>query len=214
MKPVIWLASYPRSGNTMTRIIFSLCFGLPTAATYREDFDGNEELQKLTGRIAPTDDGVIDFGDAPVRIIKTHGAPQNDLKAIYVIRNGIDATASFHDHGGRRIPIATLIDGRPGLWTWSEHVARWSPMTRPNTLLLRYEDLVGDVARSVDQIADFICCKPICRSIPSRDELAARDGKWVRSANAPDRTRLTAEQIEHFWRVNGPTMQQYGYAKR
>jgi len=211
--PVVWLASYPRSGNTMMRIILSQCFGLPSAAIYNEDLGGNRELQELTGRIAPTDDGTLDFGNAPVRILKTHGRPQDARKAIYVLRNGVDATASFHDHGRRQIPIETLIRGRPGLPTWSEHIAWWGPRTRPDTLVLRYEDIVADIGGTVDRLAGFIEVPAVARTIPSREELAAIDGKWVRSASAPDRTRLSAEQVELFWQVNAATMHAYGYCR-
>ncbi len=197
----------------MLRIILAQCFGLPSAAIYPEDFGGNKALHELTGRIAPTDDGVIDFGDAPVRVAKTHGRPQDGSKAIYVVRNGVDATASFHDHGQRQIPIETLIRGRPGLPKWSDHIAWWAPKTRPNTLLLRYEDVAADVGRAVDLIAGFIDVAPLSRSIPSRDELAAMDGKWVRSANAAGRTKLSSDQVAQFWEVNGDVMVEYGYSR-
>ena len=197
----------------MMRIILSQCFGLPSAAIYNEDLGGNRELQELTGRIAPSQDGVLDFSGAPVRILKTHGRPQGAHKAIYVLRNGVDATASFHDHGSRQIPIDTLIRGRPGLPTWSEHIAWWNPRSRPDTLLLRYEDIVADIGGTVDLLAGFFGLVPVARTIPSRDELAAIDGKWVRSAAAPNRTRLSPEQVELFWQVNAATMREYGYCR-
>jgi hypothetical protein len=213
MIPVVWLASYPRSGNTMLRIILAQCFKLPSAAAYPEDFNGNHSLQELTGRIAPTTEGVIDFGDVPVRIIKTHGRPQDGSKAIYIVRNGIDATASFHDHGDRRIPIETLICGRPGLPMWCEHIAWWTPRSRPGTMMLKYEDVVSDTGRTVDALANFLGVAPVARSIPTRDDLAAVDGKWVRSASAPGRTRLSLSQVDHFWQLNGGTMREYGYSR-
>lgn len=198
----------------MLRIILAQCFGLPSAAIYPEDSGGNKALQELTGRIAPTNDGVIEFGDVPVRVAKTHGRPQDGSKAIYIVRNGVDATASFHDHGRRQIPIETLIRGRPGLPKWSDHVAWWSPRTRPHTLLLRCEDVVADTGRTVDLIADFIQVAPLTRSIPSRDALAAVDGKWVRSATAAGRTKLSSDQIAQFWELNGDAMVEYGYSRR
>jgi len=211
MIPVLWLASYPRSGNTMLRIVLAQCFGLPSAAIYSEDFDGNRALQRLTGRLAPSPDGVLDFTGVPIRVLKTHGRPQDDAKAIYIVRNGIDAVASFHDHS--KIPIQTLTCGRPGLPPWCEHIAWWSPRARPNTLFLRYEDVVADMGKSIDTIADFISLEPRARTIPSRDAIAAVDGKWVRSATAPGRTTLSAEQIDMFWRHNGPSMLQNGYLR-
>ena len=197
----------------MLRIILAQCFGLPSAAIYPEDFDGNEALQGLTGRIAPTSDGVIEFGDVPVRVLKTHGRRQDGAKAIYFVSNGVDSTASFHDHGRRQIPIETIIRGRPGLPKWSEHVTCWAPRTRPNTLLLRYEDVVADSGRTVDLIAGFIDVAPLTRSIPSREEVVAVDGKWVRSATAAGRTKLSPDQIAQFWELNGDVMAEYGYSR-
>lgn len=211
MIPVVWLASYPRSGNTMLRIILAQCFGLPSAAIYGETLDGNDTLKQLTGSLTASAAGVFDFGNVPVRILKTHGRPQDGSKAIYVMRNGVDATASFHDHGKRQVPIGTLIHGRPGLPTWSEHVNWWMPRERPDTLLLRYEDVIADMGSSIDRIAAFIGIAPSCHAIPSRDELAAVDGRWVRSATAANRTRLTPDQVAAFWRVNGAVMREYGY---
>lgn len=213
MLPVVWLASYPRSGNTMLRVILAQCFGLKSAAIYGEDFNGNDALSQLTGRIAPDGEGKIDFAGMPLMLLKTHGRPQDTNKAIYVVRNGVDATASFHDHGKRTIPIETLINGRPGLPTWSGHIAWWNPKERPDTLLLRYEEMVADMSCAIDQIAAFIGIDAKSRTIPSRDELAAVDGKWIRSANAPDRTRLTPAQVDAFWRVNEATMRTYGYCR-
>jgi len=211
MIPVVWLASYPRSGNIMLRIILAQCFGLPSAAIYGETLDGNDTLKQLTGSLMPSEDGVFDFGDVPVRILKTHGRPQNAAKAIYVLRNGVDATASFHDHGKRQVPIDTLIHGRPGLPTWSEHVNWWMPRSRPNTLLLRYEEVTADISGAIDMIGAFIGVAPTCHAIPSRDELASVDGRWVRSATASNRTRLSPEQVAEFWRTNAAVMREYGY---
>lgn len=213
MTPVLWLASYPRSGNTMMRVVLAQCFGLPTAAVYGDELGGNPELHRLTRRIAPTPDGVIDFSDAPVRVLKTHGRPQDNGKAIYIIRNGIDATASFHDHGNRQVPIETLITGRDGLPPWWGHIGWWHPNVRPNTLLLRYEEAVADVSGTIDRVSEFIGVAPTAHAIPSRDELASVDGKWIRSASAPDRTKLSPAEIEHFWQVNGAAMREYGYTR-
>lgn len=213
MSPVIWLASYPRSGNTLTRVILAQCFGLPTAAVYADRLGGNTQLHALTGRIAPTSEGVIDFCSAPVRVVKTHSPPQDSGKAIYIVRNGINAVASFHDHGNRETPISTLINGRPGLPTWSGHIDWWHPRSRPYTLLLRYEDIVADIFATVDIIADFIGVPPRSHAIPTRDDMAAVDGKWIRSATAPNRTELTAAEVEHFWHVNGTAMREYGYTR-
>jgi len=72
---------------------------------------------------------------------------------------------------------------------------------------------LADIGGTVDRLAGFIEVPAVARTIPSREELAAIDGKWVRSASAPNRTRLSAEQVELFWQVNAATMREYGYCR-
>ena len=48
---IIWLASYPRSGNTLLRTVLWHCFGLRSASLYPEDLGGNKELKRYIGHI-------------------------------------------------------------------------------------------------------------------------------------------------------------------
>ncbi len=45
---VIWLASYPRSGNTLLRTVLYQCFGIQSASVYPNDLGGNKALQSYT----------------------------------------------------------------------------------------------------------------------------------------------------------------------
>ena len=47
----IWLASYPRSGNTFLRTILWHCFGLRSASVYPQDLGGNRALEGYVGHI-------------------------------------------------------------------------------------------------------------------------------------------------------------------
>ncbi len=83
---MIWLASYPRSGNTFFRIVLHEVYGIPSSTFHRED-------------AYPVDD---DYASYPV--VKTHLlpheiVPQNpDIPAVYLVRDGRDAVVSMAHH--------------------------------------------------------------------------------------------------------------------
>ena len=47
VRHVVWLASYPRSGNTFLRTILWHCFGLRSASVYPKDLGGNRALEAV-----------------------------------------------------------------------------------------------------------------------------------------------------------------------
>ncbi|MBN9308584.1 sulfotransferase domain-containing protein [Devosia sp.] len=208
--PVVWLASYPRSGNTFLRTIIYHCFGVRSASVYRQDL-GELGVGDLVGHIEHGPDGSIDFGDAPVRLIKTHAPPQDDRPAIYIIRDGRAATTSLYEFYKRRVPLHDIIEGwRFG--TWRDHLRRWKPLERPSTLFLRYEDIVADTAGTVDAVAKYLNLTPRSYSVPSREQLARADGQWIRSETTR-RTELEGADLQRFWEINGKAMESYGYAR-
>jgi hypothetical protein len=58
LKP-IFLASYPRSGNTYLRTILNHCFDLKSASIYPNDLGGNATLEKFVGHIEHIQNGKI-----------------------------------------------------------------------------------------------------------------------------------------------------------
>ena len=58
---MVWLASYPRSGNTFLRTILWQCFGLRSASYYRDDLGGNKELEEYVGHIERVPNNEISF---------------------------------------------------------------------------------------------------------------------------------------------------------
>jgi hypothetical protein len=206
--PLVWLASYPRSGNTFVRTILYQCFGVRSASVYPNDLFYQEKVRGLTGHIEHHAPGKIEFGAEPVRLIKTHGLPPDERPAIYIVRDGRDAIVSLYHFWGGQVPLYSLVEGPSRFGTWANHVLTWKPLQRPNTLLLRYEDIVGNFALSLAQIAGFLALIPRTTEMPTRFALA--DGVWVRPAEAL-REPLAGEALERFWEINQAAMQVFGY---
>lgn len=78
--PPIWLASYPRSGNTLLRTILNHCFGLKSASVYTKDLGGNEKLETYVGHIEHDEKGKLSFPNGVLPLIKTHQLRKNEKK--------------------------------------------------------------------------------------------------------------------------------------
>lgn len=92
---VIWLASYPRSGNTLLRTILWQCFGLPSGSVYPDDLGGNRALADYVGHIERGPNRETTFPVGSIPMMKTHEFPKDRGHAIYVIRDGRDVIVSL-----------------------------------------------------------------------------------------------------------------------
>ncbi|MGW2047651.1 sulfotransferase domain-containing protein [Streptomyces sp. NPDC001858] len=178
-----WIASYPKSGNTWTRILL---------ASYLRDSQVELRMAKLgrlddavpdvvnllrTGRTLPVD------RSQPL-VVKTHFLPGLNIhdqyrdattKVIYVVRNPRDVIPSaermLHVDPDRRAAYAKhFIDNRGivpwqrmGYGLWTENVLEWTSPERlrrhfSNTelLVLRYEDMKQDTVGSLYKMIDFL----------------------------------------------------------
>jgi hypothetical protein len=202
----VWLASYPRSGNTMLRTIMFHCFGIRSASVYPMDVTG--KIAEQVGHIEHGPNGELDFTGERFRLIKTHDGPQDGRPAIYVVRNAREATLSYHRFRRGRVSLIDIIEGRAGQRSWSAHVVSWNPVERPDTLLLRYEQMVSDLPSAISTIATFLGAEPRAWSLPDREALA--DGHWIVSANARKAQFDAAVEVA-FERINGEQMRRFGY---
>ena len=139
---VTWLASYPRSGNTFLRTILFNCFGIKTASIYPKDLGGNKILENFVGHIEHSQNKTITFPKGSIPIIKTHKLNKDDNRSIYIIRDGRAASVSLWNFYNKNIPMKDIILGNHPFGTWKDHLISWNPLKRPNTLLVRYEDII------------------------------------------------------------------------
>lgn len=205
---LVWLASYPRSGNTLLRTILFQCFGLSSGSVYPKDLGQVGGIQTLVGHVEAKS-GRMDFGDQAFGLVKTHGSPQTSDPAIYVLRDGRDAAVSLFHFLNEAVPILDIVEGKTRFGTWAQHIATWSPKVRSGTLLVRYEDMTDRLEDVVQSISAFLEIIPQSRSIPSREEMAKQDGRWIKSSTqrgAP----IRGAALDRFMELNGQAMRDWG----
>ena len=207
----IWLASYPRSGNTFLRAILYNCFGLPSTSVYGPgDLGDNSALIRYAGHYDPDSKPPALDRDAP-RLVKTHRLPPDNDPAVYVLRDGRAANVSLWEFHGRRYPLHAWIRGLSDYGTWSAHVTAWRPWERPDTLLLRYEEMVADLPAVLARLSAYLDRPVLSDSLPSRNAIADAEGRWVRRAT-DWQEKVNRRHLQHMAHVDGPMLSQLGYA--
>ena len=164
---IIWLASYPRSGNTLLRTVLNKTMGFKSFS----DEVGEEKIfgqsgtsLEITGVTEIEEDWEIFYKKASqsdeVFLVKTHRPPRDGQPAIYVVRDGRSACVSysrFHEKFTRpsHPSLLGLVLGSDFYGDWSGHYQSWA--ARENTFIIRYEDLVSISDESLKNIARHIC---------------------------------------------------------
>lgn len=206
----IAIPSYPRSGNTLLRMMLFQCFGLKSSSLNPNEFGGNTALERYVGHIERDANGEGEWPPGNPEIFKLHSLRDYEGPTIYVIRNGRDAVRSLYRFYGGQYSIEDIIKGKTLFGTWSAHVKFWLSRNRNQTLVLRYEDLVNNLGSSQETLSQTLGRPIISRALPERETVAAIDGQVVRAAD--DRPApLTRAQDDLFQWVNGETMRQVGY---
>jgi hypothetical protein len=220
----VWLASYPRSGNTFFRIILSDRYGVPSV-TAREMPESWEKLWRADAKRRPSTDP-----NAP-EFVKTHELPGADGDpAIYIVRDGRDALVSYAHFtlAFNREPAAgpvtpelfrqtlrnLVLESRSAFGSWSLNVDAWT--ARPNTAVVRYEDLLADPIGVADGAlaALGLRLRPVSDAITPFDELRQVDPKFFRrGAQGAHRDEFPADLLDLFWTHNEATMTRLGYPR-
>jgi len=214
---IAWIASYPRSGNTFFRAILHGLYGLESIV-----------MQQVPEPAGPWLDAAA---AAPEwRYLKTHNLPRDDRHpAIYLLRDGRDALVSYawfmlevRHHKARaditahefHAMLKELIESDdPGYGDWSANVSAWT--ARPNTFVIRYEDLVErprDLA--VQAIAFLGVNLPLLAdaTVPTFESMNQKNPKTVRRGKVGSwRDEFPKDLLPLFWQRHGRTMQAVGY---
>ena len=151
----IFIASYPKSGNTWFRQLTAACaYGLlpqfsPTP---------------LYGLVVPdTHQEALYVRFAKTMYFKTHALPSPDFrKTVYLLRDGRDVMVSYH-HWLQQVyrqefTLRDMVTKGTGLFPcqWHTHVSAW--MENPfqsNLLLIKYEDLLENPVSQLRRFCEF-----------------------------------------------------------
>ncbi len=247
--PIVWarhlgldrtdafLASYPRSGNTLLR--FPLAEAISGASCTFENVQQIIPEIGLQVRARPLLSGCG-------RLIKTHERFQPKYRrAIYIVRDVRDVLLSAFSREAAMNLLETasldryiepFLQGKMSRWgSWQAHIEGWlnSPLAaRGDLLVLRFEDISGDVEGALTRILEFLCL-PVDRtaireacannSIESMREKEdrsktlprsrAHEGRLVSSGSVYGwRHRLSAEQVALIENYAGATLASLGYS--
>jgi len=149
---MIWLASFPRSGNTFLRNILFEVYGI-ASSTFHCD---------------PTRE--LDADYEKYRVIKTHELPNKlpepikEAKAVYLVRDARDALVSIahhrkdivepgSDYYNNLLEVITADGGDGYFGGWSKNLTAWRDRA---SLIIHFEDLIEDPLSEVEKLRQIM----------------------------------------------------------
>lgn len=223
-----WLASYPRSGNTLTRILLDHYFGINARSDYGLPINAaNSPLTRPIHEVR---------ADAKIVAMKTHERRNDkpDVPALVVARDGRDAVVSLAHYLKKHhnIPLAfrvllkRIVNNRGPKDSfardWSRFYDYWCFEHPAPTALLRYEDLVPELGgnscpptllAALRELVPGI--EPITDAQPPSFEALHKDKPtfFRRGVIGGWKDELDEDLAEEFWRRNETMMIKLGYSR-
>jgi hypothetical protein len=212
---IVWLASFPRSGNTFLRILLHRLYGVRSAVVYDVDGVARRLGDGLVGFVErPSSYGEMRASDQ-VHFIKTHRQRDSDInesdRAICLVRDGRDSLVSWARMQSEADPaqfeteLRKMIerDTPTGTGSWGANVLSWLRPAASNRTVLRYETLIADPVGAVATVmADLVPeLVPSPNGVaPGFADLRANDeGFFRRGVVGSHRDELPEELHRLFW---------------
>jgi hypothetical protein len=230
---IVWVSSYPRSGNSLLEFLLSHVFLLHGTSRY---FAIDMTRLAAEARKIPPHDLVSryvrfsydlpgpweEFRAAAQQAvhpiyIKTHELRDDDSRTIYVVRDPRSTLVSYlhflrRENPELAITMDQVIRGTVGYGSWSAHLESWQPDQRPGTLLLRYEDLTESPDLAIEALANFVGCRPLRPWVNRFAEFNAYQPGFYRSgSNSKNISELSAAELDLIEAIHGPWMRRLGY---
>lgn len=226
-KMIVWLASYPRSGNTFCRSILNHYFGKQSCSIYGDpnDIGANAELGALVGHKAGAWDGLDldEFRSSSEHFyIKTHELPDatfsdKDL-VFYIIRDGRDACVSYLRYsrkvaGHDDLPLQDVLRGAVQFGLWGNHVLRWHQAGHPRIHQFRFEDITAQPEAFADELSDILSLKRSKKPFPEFAKFQKAAPSFFGSGETgTHKTIFSAADAALFKMYNGTAMRLARYA--
>jgi hypothetical protein len=220
---LLWLASYPRSGNTFVRVLLRQVYGISTYDLHEPDAD-RPEYESIIGNAkldAPLP--ALDR-DGRYHIVKTHDLPGEDYPAIYLVRDGRDALVSYarfvlpKEHADNRDEylklLRHLIETTGSYGGWSGNVQAWMARRAP-TVVVRFDDLISrplDELRRAMTTIGMRAQEQKVTDLPSFGDLQKLGPHFFRKGRTGAWREEMPEDLHRlFWQRHGETMRALGY---
>jgi hypothetical protein len=161
---IFWIASYPRSGNTLLRILLKEVLGYGTFESEVFDYSllpGFFETIDPKHAQAPWPEFIAwaQSTTEPV-FIKTHKVPTDGNPVIFIFRDGrlcLESYLRFHHDvlKSSDASLKRLIIGDDYYGCWSDFCASALAEKMERTLVLKYEEVVENTDETLHLIAKF-----------------------------------------------------------
>jgi hypothetical protein len=212
---IVWVASFPRSGNTFLRIVLHRLYGVRTSTVY--DVDG---VAARIGRdIVGYEDRTMSYeamrGSSTTHFVKTHRPRDESIQeadaAICLVRDGRDALVSWAHQISERCgrpyedELRTLIaePAERGAGSWGRNVLSWLEPLGQRRVVLTYDELVGSPRATVEHVMTTIGPAPCAQgdaALPSFADLHTTDNRFFRrGVTGSHRDELPRDLEALFW---------------
>ena len=221
---IVWLSSFPRSGNTLVRLMLKTVWDIQTCSMYddRDDIGANPVVAQCVGHRflgGNFDDAYQSMrNSAELFCVKSHDVPIDQGKSIYIVRDGRSASYSYwhyqrdYGQGQGGATLADTLIGFTPFGSWSDHLDAWDPLKRHNALLLRYEQLVTEPEEQIKRIADFLEIRPLRPWKNDFDALHRLEPRFFREGSSAPPPKFDDAEESLFWLMHGSWMTRLGYA--
>jgi hypothetical protein len=227
---IVWLASFPRSGNTFLRIALHRLYGALSSVAYDKDGVAERLGREFVGfESRPASFDSMRASPAP-HFIKTHRQLDERIheadKAIYLVRDGRNALVSWarlqseNERGAFEVRLREMIETENprGTGGWGANVLSWLRAPSPRRATARFEDLVSAPDRTLASIVSLLSLElqPVAGgALPSFDDLTAADGCFFRKGLGDNWRQEMPESLHDlFWSKldNCEAMKLLGYS--
>lgn len=211
---IVWLASFPRSGNTFLRILLHRLYGVRSSVVCDVDGVAKRLGEAFVGyEERPAGYAEMRASDA-VHFVKTHRQRDLDVaegdRAICLVRDGRDSLVSWArmmseddpSQFGARLREMIERDTAIGTGSWGNNVLSWLQPPASQRMVLRYDELI---AEPVCAVAEAMAAVPEMRPVdgaeaPDFKALREADGLFFRrGVVGSHRDELPGELHELFW---------------